>query len=72
MENLHKNGIDKFVRFAGVEMLSDFIKEMGIPQILREIGATEEMLPAINSTVPEGTYKYVSNDEIPEIPKECY
>ena len=58
---------------AGIEKLSDFIKEMGIPQTLREVGATEEMLPKIAySTVPGGTYKHVDNDEILQILKECY
>ncbi len=56
-----------------IEKLSDFIKELGIPKSLREVGATEEMLTKIaNSTVPGGTYKHVDNDEILEILKECY
>ncbi len=58
---------------AGIEKLSEFIEEIGIPKTLREIGATEEMLPKIaNSTVPGGTYKHVDNNEILEILKECY
>lgn len=58
---------------AGIEKLSDFIKEMGIPTTLREIGATEEMLPLIaNSTVLGGGYKQLDADEILEILKECY
>lgn len=57
----------------GIEKLSEFIKELGIPKSLREVGATEEMLTKIaNSTVPGGTYKHVDNDEILEILKECY
>lgn len=58
---------------AGIEKLSDFIKEMGIPTTLREVGATEEMLPLIaNSTVLGGGYKQLDADEILEILKECY
>lgn len=58
---------------AGIEKLSDFIKEMGIPQTLREVGATEEMLPLIaNSTVLGGGYKQLEVAEILEILKECY
>lgn len=58
---------------AGIEKLSDFIKEMGIPTTLREIGATEEMLPLIaNSAVLGGGYKQLDADEILEILKECY
>jgi len=57
----------------GIEKLSEFIGEMGIPQSLREIGATEEMLPQIaESAVPGGGYKYVDNNEILEILKECF
>lgn len=58
---------------AGIEKLSDFIKEMGIPATLREVGATEEMLPLIaNSTVLGGGYKQIDAEVILEILKECY
>ena len=58
---------------AGIEKLADFIKEMGIPTTLREVGATEEMLPLIaNSTVLGGGYKQIDAAEILEILKECY
>ena len=62
------------IALAGIEKLSDFIKEMGIPTTLREIGATEEMLPLIaNSTViMEGGYKKLTADEILEILKESF
>lgn len=57
----------------GIEKLSDFIKEMGIPQTLRQVGATEEMLPLIaNSTVLGGGYKQLDATEILEILNECY
>lgn len=58
---------------AGIDKLADFIKEMGIPATLREVGATEEMLPLIaNSTVLGGGYKQIDAEEILEILKECY
>lgn len=58
---------------AGIEKLSDFIKEMGIPTTLREVGATEEMLPKIaNSTVLGGGYKQLDANEILDILKACY
>ena len=62
------------IALAGIEKLSDFIKELGIPTTLREIGATEEMLPLIaNSTViMEGGYKKLTADEILEILKESF
>ncbi len=58
---------------AGIDALAAFIKELGIPTTLREIGATEEMLPKIaNSTVPGGGYKQVNAEEILEILKACF
>ena len=58
---------------AGIERLAEFIREMGIPTTLREIGASEEMLPLIaNSTVLGGGYKILDAQEILDILKECY
>ena len=47
---------------------------MEIPTTLREIGATEDMLPLIaNSTViMEGGYKKLTTDEILVILKEAF
>ena len=50
-----------------------FIKEIGIQQTLKEIGATEEMLSKIAEfAVPGGEYKHVDNNEILEILKKCF
>lgn len=58
---------------SGISKLSDFISELGIPTTLREIGATEEMLPLIaNTTVLGGGYKQLTPEEILEILRECY
>jgi alcohol dehydrogenase YqhD (iron-dependent ADH family) len=58
---------------AGIDKLADFIKEMGIPTTLREIGATEDMLPLIaESTIPGGGYKQIGSAEILEILRQCY
>ena len=58
---------------AGIEKLSDFIKELGIPTTLREIGVTEDMLPLIaNSTVNGGGYKVLNADDILTILKEAF
>lgn len=58
---------------AGIEKLSDFIKELGLPQTLRELGATEEMLPLIaESTVQGGGYKKMNADDILMVLKNCY
>ena len=61
------------ITLEGIGKLADFIKEMGIPTTLREIGATEEMLPKIaNSCVLGEGYKVLDANEIFEILKECY
>ena len=62
------------IALAGIEKLSDFIKELGIPTTLREIGATEEMLPLIaNSTeIMDSGYKKLTADEILEILRKAY
>lgn len=58
---------------AGINRLADFIGTLGIPTTLREVGATEEMLPLIaKSTIPGGGYKQLGADEILEILKQCY
>lgn len=58
---------------AGIAKLEEFIKELGIPSTLREVGANEKMLPLIaNSTVLGGGYKELTADEILMILKEAY
>lgn len=58
---------------AGIEKLADFIKSIGMPSTLRELGATEEMLPKIaNSTVLGGGYKKMNAEDILNVLKECF
>ena len=54
--------------------MESFIKESGIVTSLKELGATEEMLPLIaNSTVLlPGGYKALTAEEILEILKSAY
>ena len=57
----------------GIDRLFDFVKELGIPTTLREVGATEDMLEKIaNSASLGGGYKELTNAEILEILKECF
>ncbi len=57
----------------GIDRLFDFIKELGIPTTLREIGATEDMLEKIaNSCSLGGGYKEIDNAEILQILKSCF
>lgn len=58
---------------AGIEKLRDFIKELELPLTLRDLGATEEMLPKIaNSTVLGGAYKVMNAEDILAVLKQCY
>ena len=61
------------IALAGIDALDAFIKELGIPSTLRELGATEEMLPLIaKSTVKGGGYKYMEEEDILTVLKECF
>ena len=69
------NGKDKMqMALAGIDKLSEFIKELGLPTTLRELGATEEMLPLIanSSVVLGGGYKKLTADEILDILKKAF
>ncbi|MCD8141270.1 MAG: iron-containing alcohol dehydrogenase [Planctomycetaceae bacterium] len=58
---------------AGIDKLAGFISELGLPTTLRELGATEEMLPLIaNSTVLTGGYKKLTAEEVLTILKTAY
>ena len=61
------------VALQGIDKLAEFIKEMGIPTTLRELGATEEMLPLIaKTTLKGGGYKQMDESDILTVLKECY
>jgi alcohol dehydrogenase YqhD (iron-dependent ADH family) len=62
------------VALEGIAAMESFIKECGIVTSLKELGATEEMLPLIaNSTVLlPGGYKALTSEEVLEILKTAY
>ena len=61
------------IALEGIEALSSFIKDLGIPATLRELGATEEMLPKIAySTASRGGYKKITGEDVLSILKECF
>ena len=61
------------IALAGIDALDAFIKELGIPSTLRELGAKEEMLPLIaETTVKGGGYKYMEEEDILAVLKECF
>ena len=58
---------------AGIAALEAFVRELGLPTTLRELNATEDMLPKIaRSTVllPAG-YHAMTADEVLEVLKDC-
>ena len=64
---------DEAIALEGINRLEAFIAELGIPATLREVGATEEMLPLIaNSTALGGGYKQLNAKDILAILKACY
>lgn len=71
---INTEGMDKSsAAAAGIEKLKDFIVEIGMPLTLRELGATEDMLPLIaKSAVPGGGYKQMTEKDILNVLKECY
>ena len=60
---------------AGVEALADFIRELGLPTTLREIGineATDLKAIADSCNLAPGGYKKMTHKEIWQIFQECY
>ncbi len=61
------------IALEGIACLENFAKELGIPLTLRELGATEDMLPKIAETTYEGGgYKYMTHADILNVLKECF
>lgn len=64
---------DDQVALEGIAALEAFSVELGIPTTLRELGATEEMLPKIAETVEEGGgYKKMTHEDILNVLKACF
>ena len=68
-------GSDEALALAGIDALADFIKEMGLPSTLRELGITEEIdLKEIADScfISDGAFRKLTHEEILEIYKECF
>ena len=68
---------DEDFALAGIEELSSFIKEMGLPTTLRELGFGKEeynMLLEIAEScfISQGAFRPLTTEEILEIYKECW
>ena len=72
--NVNKDGKTKDeIALEGIACLENFAKELGIPMTLRELGATEDMLPKIAETSYEGGgYKHMTHEDILSVLKECF
>ena len=51
---------------AGVEALANFIREIGLPTTLREVGVEKK------EDLVDGSYKKMTHEEILEIFLECF
>ncbi|NME83191.1 iron-containing alcohol dehydrogenase [Clostridium sp. SM-530-WT-3G] len=62
------------IALAGIDAMEDFMNECGIITSIKELGATEEMLPKIaESTIITGSgYKKLNAEEILDILKAAY
>lgn len=66
---------DEETALSGVEALAYFIKEVGLPTTLHEIGVTKDTdLKAIAASCAcvQGAYRVLTHEEIFEIFEECY
>ena len=66
---------EKELAYAGVEALADFIREIGLPTSLKDLGVREETdlkMIADSCACVQGAYKVMSHEEIFEIFRECF
>ena len=64
---------DEEIALEGISRLEAFFKELGIPQQLRDVGNTAEMLPDIaQSTIEGGGYYHMKSDDILQVLKNCF
>jgi len=66
-------GTDDEIALEGIRRFESFIHELGMPVRLRDIGATEEMLPKIaNTALKAGGYHTITAEEILEVLKASF
>lgn len=64
---------DEQIALEGLDCLDNYITELGIPKRLRDVGATEEMLPLIAaSTTKCGGYYVPTTEDVLNILKACF
>ena len=65
---------DEELALAGIDALADFIREIGLPTTLRELGVTDQtpLKPIADSCgISAGSYRPMTHGEILEIFNEC-
>lgn len=70
-----KRKTDEEIAFAGIDALAEFIKEIGLPTTLRELGMTDKsILPAIAAScnASSGSYGDMNKEKILEILNESF
>ena len=57
-----------------IDALADFIKALGLPTTLKELGVDKAQLKEIADScgISQGSYKPMTHEEILEIFQECY
>ncbi len=62
------------VALEGIMCLENFIKEIGLPKTLRELGVVKEMITDIadSCNISPGSYKKMTKEDILNILNECY
>ena len=66
---------DEALALAGVEALASFIKEIGLPTTLRELGMTDQTVLkeiADSCGISAGSYRKMTHEEILQIFHECF
>ena len=65
---------DQELALAGISALAAFIREIGLPTTLKELGADKAQLRQIADScgISQGSYKKMTHDEIYKIFCECY
>lgn len=65
---------DEELALAGIAALADFIKELGLPTTLKELGADKTQLEEIADScgISQGSYKIMTREQILDILRECY
>lgn len=69
-----ENKTEEELALAGIQALADFIREIGLPATLKELGVKQSQLKEIadSCSISQGSYKPMTHEEILEIFQECY